>query len=132
MTLSSLFASAWDVVVFMFWIFVFITYLTALFSVIGDLIRDKQTNGWIKALWFVLLIFVPLLTVLVYLIFRGRGMTKRQIAAAEEARKATEEYVRNAAGHSSADEIAKAKSLLDAGTITAAEYEALKAKALAS
>ncbi|MBU4556970.1 MAG: PLDc N-terminal domain-containing protein, partial [Actinobacteria bacterium] len=64
----------WSVIWSFFWVFAFIAYLIALFAVIGDLFRDHRLNGWWKALWIVLLVFVPFLTVLVYLVARGPGM----------------------------------------------------------
>jgi hypothetical protein len=123
----------WDLVLWFFWIFVFVAYLMVLFSIIGDLFRDDSVNGWVKALWIIFLIFVPFLTALVYLIARGNGMQKRSIAQAQELRAAQDAYIRQTAGSSSsaADDIAKAKMLLDSGAISQAEYDALKAKALA-
>ena len=118
-----------------FWVFVFFAYLMVLFSIIGDLFRDSELNGWVKAIWIIFLIFVPFLTALIYLIARGNGMTKRSIAQATEMRKAQDEYIRATAGTAASstgvDDIAKAKTLLDSGTITQAEFDALKAKALA-
>jgi hypothetical protein len=124
----------WDFLLWLFWVFVFFAYLMVLFSIIGDLFRDSELNGWVKAIWIIFLIFVPFLTALIYLIARGNGMTKRSIAQATEMRKAQDEYIRATAGSggtSSVDDIAKAKALLDSGTITQAEFDALKAKALA-
>lgn len=120
----------WNVIWTFFAVFVFISYLIALFSVIGDLFRDRALNGWWKALWFIFLIFVPLLTTLVYLIARGRGMAERSQRQVVQTQQATEEYIRSVAGASPADEIAKAKALLDNGSITAEEYASLKAAAL--
>ena len=122
----------WSVIWLFFWSFAFVAYLFALFAIISDLFRDHKLNGWWKALWIIFLIFVPFLTALAYLIARGRGMAERSAAAAAEARQHTDDYIRQAAGTSAsaADEIQKAKALLDAGAISAAEYEALKAKAL--
>ena len=116
-----------------FWVFVFFAYLMVLFSIIGDLFRDSELSGWLKAIWIVFLIFVPFLTALVYLIARGNGMQKRSIAQAQELRSAQDAYIRQTAGSgaSAADDIAKAKSLLDSGAITQAEFDAIKAKALA-
>jgi hypothetical protein len=125
----------WSWIAWFFWVFVFFAYLMVLFSIIGDLFRDSELNGWVKAIWIIFLIFVPFLTALIYLIARGNGMTKRSIAQATEMRKAQDEYIRATAGaagsSSAADDIAKAKALLDAGTITQAEFDALKVKALA-
>jgi hypothetical protein len=124
----------WSWIAWFFWVFVFFAYLMVLFSIIGDLFRDSELNGWVKAIWIIFLIFVPFLTALIYLIARGNGMTKRSIAQATEMRKAQDEYIRataGSAGGGGADDIAKAKALLDSGTITQPEFEALKAKALA-
>ena len=84
--------------------------------------------------WIIFLIFVPFLTALIYLIARGNGMQKRGIAQAQEMRAAQDAYIRQTAGTGggAADDIAKAKSLLDSGAITRAEFDALKAKALAA
>jgi ABC-type multidrug transport system fused ATPase/permease subunit len=120
----------WSIVGFFFWSFVFISYLFALFAVIGDLFRDRRLNGWWKAVWIIFLIFVPFATVLVYLIARGRGMAARSSRTAAAAQSATDDYIRSVANTSPADEIAQAKALLDAGTITPAEFESLKARAL--
>lgn len=122
----------WDIIGLFLWAFVFIAYLMALFAIIGDLFRDRKLNGWWKALWIIFLIFLPFLTALVYLIARGRGMAERSVREATQAQTAADEYIRSVAASSPADEIAKAKSLLDAGTITQQEYEMLKARALGS
>ena len=108
---------------------IFISYLFALFSIIGDVMRDRTLNGGVKAIWIICLIFFPFLTALIYLIVRGGGMAQRAAAQAQQNKAAADEYIRSVAG-SPVDEIARAKALLDAGTITAAEYEQLKAKAL--
>jgi hypothetical protein len=121
----------WDVVWFGFWIFAFTAYLFALFSIIADLFRDKELNGWWKAVWIIFLVFVPFLTALVYVIARGRGMSERSARRAHErAPEYTDEYVRSVSFSSPADEIAKAKALMDQGTLTQGEYEAIKNKAL--
>ena len=70
--------------------FAFVAYLLLLFFIIGDLFRDKQTSGWVKALWVVLLFVLPLLTALVYLIVRGRGMEERAAVEAQQAEAAQE------------------------------------------
>jgi len=112
------------------WTFVLIAYLMAVFSIIGDLFRDHKLSGWAKAVWILFLFIVPFLTALIYLIARGRGMAERQNKEVKQAQTAADDYIRTVAGSSPSDEIAKAKSLLDAGTITAAEYETIKAHAL--
>ena len=121
----------WNTIGFFFWVFVFIAYLSVIFSVIKDVFRDSTLAGGYKALWIIALVFIPFLTVLAYLIFRGRGMTARELAARGQAQDATAAYMKKLAGSGSADEITKAKALLDAGTITQAEFDTIKAHALA-
>lgn len=123
--------SFWEVLWAIFWAFAFITYLFAIFAIIGDLFRDHKLNGWWKALWIVFLIFLPFLTALVYLIARGKGMAERQIKTVEAAQQASEQYIKQVAGSTPAEEISKAKALLDSGVISQEEFAALKAKALA-
>ncbi len=90
---------------------------------VGDPFRDHALSGGYKALWLIFLIFVPFLTVLAYLIFRGGGIAERQARSAAGAQDATEYYITSVAGQSPADEIARAKSLLDAGTISQVEFD---------
>ena len=115
------------------WAFSFlilISYLMVLFSIIGDVFRYRELSGGAKALWVFCLIFFTFITALIYLIVRGKGMNERSEAQSAQAREAANNYIRSVAG-SPADEIGRAKALLDAGTITADEYASLKAKALA-
>ncbi|MGJ4845994.1 SHOCT domain-containing protein [Leifsonia sp. Le1] len=121
----------WNIIWLFFWSFAFIAYLFALFSIVGDLFRDHKLNGWWKALWIIFLIFVPFLTALVYLIARGPGMAERSQKEARQVQSATDQYIRTVASTSPADEIAKAKQLLDQGVITQEEFAHLKARALA-
>ena len=125
--------SFWDVIWWFLWAFVFIAYLMALFAIIGDLFRDHKLSGWWKAVWVIFLIFVPFITALIYLIARGNGMAERSQKEAKQYQAATDAYIRQTAGSaaSPSDEIAKAKALLDAGTISQQEYDQLKSKALA-
>ncbi len=122
----------WSIIWLFFWSFAFIAYLFALFAIIGDLFRDHKLNGWWKAVWILFLIFLPFITALIYVIARGQGMAERSIKQDRQYQAATDEYIRTVAGSSSSDEIAKAQALLDAGTITAAEFNSLKARALAN
>jgi len=124
--------SFWDFLWSTILVFAFIAYLIILWHIIVDLFRDRDTSGWKKAIWVVFLIIFPYLTSIVYLIGRGKGMTERQIAAAEQAKAAGDDYIRSVAGSSPTQQIATAKSLLDSGAISAQEFETLKAKALAS
>ena len=119
-----------DFIWFLLWSFYFIAYLYVVIAIITDLFRDEELNGWMKALWIILLVFVPFLTALIYVIARGRGMAQRAQAARGGVVAESDDY-RPAASSSPAEDIAKAKALLDAGTITQAEYDALKARALA-
>ena len=114
------------------WSFFFVVYLMILFQIIGDLFRDKELSGWWKALWIIALIFVPFLTALIYLIARGKGMAERQAGEIRKAQAATDSYIQEVSARSNpAEQIATAKSLLDAGTITQTEFDRLKASALA-
>ncbi|CDO29007.1 hypothetical protein A5722_28890 [Mycobacterium vulneris] len=123
--------STWDFLWHFLIIFAWIAYLLVLFQILTDLFwRDHKTSGWVKAVWVIFLILLPWLTALVYLIARGQGMSERAQAAALAAKKETDDYIRQAAGRSPAQEIADAKALLDAGTISQAEFDGLKAKAL--
>ncbi|KHO18164.1 SHOCT domain-containing protein [Mycolicibacterium setense] len=123
--------STWDFLWHFLIIFAWIAYLLVLFQILTDLFwRDHKTSGWVKAVWVVFLIVLPWLTALVYLIARGQGMSERAQAAALAAKKETDDYIKQAAGRSPAQEIADAKALLDAGTISQAEFDGLKAKAL--
>lgn len=121
----------WDAMWLIVSTFVFIAYLMILFQIVADLFRDNELGGGSKALWLICLIFLPMLTAVIYVIVRGSGMAKRQMAALERTKKETDAYIREVAGKSPAEQIADAKALLDAGTITEDEFVKLKAKALA-
>jgi hypothetical protein len=118
----------WSIIWWVFAATVFFAYLMALFAVISDLFRDRGMSGWGKAVWLIFLLFFPVLTVLVYLIARGRGMNERAQEDAQASRESTEAYIRRVAGNSPSDEIAKAKDLLDAGAITPEEFQAIKSR----
>ncbi len=124
--------SFWDFFWFIISFFLLMAYLVVLFQILTDLFRDKDTSGVMKAFWVFFLIILPLITSLVYLIARGQGMAERNIAAVQAAQSDTESYIRSvsAGAASPADEIGRAKGLLDSGAITQAEFDALKAKAL--
>ena len=113
--------------------FAFVAYLMMLFSIITDLFRDKATSGWVKAIWLLALLFLPFLTALIYVIVRGRGMAERQAAGRADLQRQQEDYIKQvAASASPTDQIAQASSLLENGKISQAEFDALKAKALAA
>jgi hypothetical protein len=113
-----------------FSLLVMISYLMVLFSIIGDVFRDHSLSGGAKALWIFCLVFFTFITAIIYILVRGKGMTERSIAQAQQNKQAADNYIRSVAA-SPADDIASAKALLDAGTITADEFASLKAKALA-
>jgi hypothetical protein len=121
----------WDLMWLIASTFVFIAYLMVLFHIVVDVFRDAELGGFAKAIWIVGLIAVPLLTALIYILARGGGMAARQRAALNQAKSDTDAYIRGVAGKSPAEQIADAKKLLDAGTISADEFAKLKAKALA-
>lgn len=131
--------SFWEFVGWTIWIFFFVAYLIVLFQILTDLFRDKGTNGWVKAIWVIALVFIPFLTALLYLIVRGRGMAERRLEDMQEMHKAQVEYTRQlvseagggSGGLSTTEQLKHGKELLDSGAITPEEFEALKAKLLA-
>jgi predicted ferric reductase len=123
--------STWDFLWHFLIIFAWIAYLLVLFQILTDLLwRDHKTSGVVKAVWVVFLFLIPWLTAVFYLVFRGQGMSLRAHEAAVAAKQQNDDYIKQAAGRSPAEEIAHAKELFDAGTITQGEYDSLKAKAL--
>jgi predicted PurR-regulated permease PerM len=117
----------WSLIV----IFFMVVYFMMLFSVIVDIFRRHDIHGGKKALWLLFILVAPLLGLLIYLIVNGHGIADRQHKDAEASQAQFDSYVKSVAG-GSADQIAKAKELLDAGTISQAEFDQLKAKALAT
>ena len=114
------------------YIFFMIIFFMIFFMVVMDLFSDHTLSGGAKAVWIIFLIIAPPITVLVYLIARGKSMGERRQAQMEAAQQAQKAYIQSAVGSvSPADQIASAKALLDAGTITQAEFDSLKTKALA-
>jgi ABC-type multidrug transport system fused ATPase/permease subunit len=116
----------WTMIVFFAWVI----WIWIAITVLIDVFRRHDIGGWHKALWVVFVIVVPFLGVLVYLISNHEGMAQRGAKQAEAQQKQLDDYVRQTAG-GSVDEIAKAKELLDAGTISQAEFDQIKQKALA-
>ena len=115
----------WTMILFFAWL----AWIWIAISIFADIFRRHDIGGWHKAAWVVFIIVVPFLGVLVYLIAQHDGMRDRTIERAQAQQAAMDRYVREAAG-GSATEIAKAKELLDAGTISQAEFDAIKAKAV--
>jgi predicted PurR-regulated permease PerM len=117
----------WDFIL----IFLFIAYFMILINIVTDLFSDHDLSGGAKALWIILLIVTWWLGALIYLIVRGGGMAKRRQAMIASVQKQQEAYIRDVAGTSHTDEIAKANDLLKSGAITQTEFTALKKKILA-
>ena len=118
----------WTMVIFFFWVI----WIWILVTVLIDLFRRHDIGGGSKALWTLFVIVLPYLGVFVYLITQGKGMAERRADEIRASQASFDQYVREAAGSSGpSDQIAKAKELLDSGAIDQAEFEALKAKALA-
>jgi uncharacterized membrane protein YcjF (UPF0283 family) len=115
----------WTMIIFFAWVI----WIWIVITVLVDLFRRHDIGGWGKAGWVVLVIVLPFLGVLIYLIAQHEGMRERSTKQAQAQKQEFDQYVREAAGGSAA-EIAKAKELLDAGTITQAEFDAIKAKAV--
>jgi uncharacterized membrane protein YcjF (UPF0283 family) len=115
----------WAMIIFFAWVI----WIWIAITVLVDVFRRHDIGGWGKAAWTVFIIVAPFLGVLVYLIAQHEGMRERSEKHARAQQQAFDQHVREAAGGSAA-EIAKAKELLDAGTITQAEFDAIKAKAV--
>jgi predicted PurR-regulated permease PerM len=111
-------------------IFFMIMYFMILFSVVIDLFRNHQMGGFAKALWIIFLIFVPLISLLIYVIVYGKSMAQRQQTAVVEAQQEQDAYIKQVAGTSPAEQIAQAQQLLNSGAISQAEFDKLKTKAL--
>src|SRR3954447_8458957 len=121
----------WTMLIFVAWV----VWFMLLFRIFGDVFRRQDIGGGKKAAWLVFVCFLPFLGVFVYLIAQGSEMTERSLQDAAASRQQFDEYVKTVAadsgGDSPADQIGKAKQLLDSGTITDVEFNAIKAKALA-
>jgi len=113
--------------------FLFFAWFMCLFWVLSDIFRSRDLSGAVKTIWVVAVIILPWLGILVYLIVRGGGMHERAIEQQQAIQKAQNEYIQKVAGTGTATEqISSAKSLLDSGAITQAEFDQLKSKALSS
>ena len=116
----------WTIIVFFAWL----AWIWIAITCFIDIFRRHDIGGAHKALWVVFIIVIPFLGVLVYLIAQHDGIRERSVKQAQDQQAAFDSYVKQTAG-GSASEIAKAKELLDAGTITQGEFDSIKAKALA-
>jgi hypothetical protein len=112
-------------------IFFMIAYLMILFRVIFDIFRNREMSGGMKAVWLIALLFLPVLTLFIYVIVHGKDMAGRDVAQQQAAESEFKEYVQKTAAEAGPSaEIAKAKELLDNGSISQEEFETLKRKAL--
>jgi hypothetical protein len=119
----------WTMLIF----FAFIVWLWILFTVFTDIFRRHDTSGFVKVLWIIFIIIIPYFGSFIYLIIEHKGMTDRAIEAQKNAQSQFDDYVKSAAGSGDpTEQIAKGKQLLDSGTITQAEFDQIKQKALAS
>jgi len=119
-----------DALLTMLAFFFVVIWIWILITVLVDLFRDHELSGWWKAVWVLFLVFLPVITVLIYLIARGNGMRDRAIKQQQEVQQATDSYIRSVAA-SPADELKKLADLRQQGTITPEEYESMKAKLVA-
>ena len=113
-----------------FMIFLWVIWFWVLITIFIDLFRSHDLSGWAKALWFLFVLFIPLVGVLVYLIVRGGKMQERAVQQAQQDDKQFRSYVQDAAGTSTADQLSKLADLRDRGVITAEEFDREKAKIL--
>jgi hypothetical protein len=119
----------WSMLIFFAWVI----FIWIAITVLIDVFRRHDLSGWGKAGWTILIVILPWLGVLIYLIVNHQGMADRRMKEVQTSQAQFDDYVRQTAGSGAgaAGEIEKAKGLLDAGTITQAEFDAIKAKALA-
>ena len=114
-------------------IFLWIIWIWVLIWIFIDIFRSRDLSGWAKALWFIFVLFLPLIGVLVYLIVRGDSMHERAVREAQQQDQEVRRYIQDAAGApSTADQLSKLADLRDRGVISAQEFEREKAKVLAA
>lgn len=124
-----------DVFFSMLWFFLFVAWIFLLVMLISDVFRSDDLGGWGKALWTLFIIILPVLGSIVYLIARGQGLAERRAQEYRQQQEAFRSYVQETAQGSTvstADELSKLAQLRDAGTITPDEFDAQKAKLLAT
>ncbi|MDR7082767.1 high-affinity K+ transport system ATPase subunit B [Arthrobacter ginsengisoli] len=120
----------WDFFWLMISFVLYVSYLVVLVLIVKDLFADSNRSGWSKAIWVLVLIFLPVFGGLAYLIAHGQSMSLRQAARTDAARDDFDGYLRRTAGTNPAEQIAQAKTLMDDGTLTAEEFTALKQRVL--
>lgn len=119
-----------DLLLLVFEVFLFVAWIWIVIAIISDLFRDHEMSGWAKGIWIIFLVFIPFLSALVYLIARGNGMRDRAIKAQSDAKAHFDEYVREQAASSPADELHKLNDLREKGALSQAEFDQAKAKLL--
>jgi hypothetical protein len=112
------------------WFFLFFIWIWILITVFADIFRSHDLSGWAKALWVIFVIVFPYLGVFVYLIARGNKMSEHAQEAVQAQDAAARQYIKEAAGGSPADELARLADLKAKGVIDDAEFQRLKAKAI--
>jgi ABC-type transport system involved in cytochrome bd biosynthesis fused ATPase/permease subunit len=118
----------WTILIFFLWVI----WFWLLITVFSDLFRRHDASGFTKVLWMIFVIILPYLGVFIYLIANHDGMTERAVKQQQAVQQQLDDHIRSVAPASSTEQIAKAKQLLDSGAINQAEFESLKAKALAA
>jgi len=113
-------------------IFFIVIWIWILITVLIDLFRDHELSGWLKAVWVFFLVFLPVITVLIYLIARGSGMRERAIQEQQHIQQASDEYIRSVAGSSPVDQLHRLDELRARGAISQEEFDRLKARVLAA
>ena len=118
----------WTMIIFFAWV----VWIWMMIAILTDVFRRRDIGGWAKAGWTVFLIVIPFLAALIYLIAEHKGMTERTISQQQAAQAQMDQYVKSVASTSDPTaQIANAKALLDQGTISQAEFDQIKQKALA-
>jgi energy-coupling factor transporter transmembrane protein EcfT len=120
----------WTMIIFFAWV----VWIWMMIVILTDVFRRRDIGGFAKAAWIIFMIVLPFLGVLVYLIAEHNGMAERQAQQADAMQRQSEDYIRSVAAPAdgAAETIQKGKGLLDSGAITQAEFDTLKAKALAA
>jgi hypothetical protein len=118
----------WTTLIFFAWVL----FIWIAITIFIDIFRRHDISGWAKAGWIILIVILPWIGILIYMIANHEGMAERRMQEVQASQQQFDDYVRATAGGGAAGEIDKAKQLLDSGTITQAEFDSIKAKALAS
>jgi hypothetical protein len=118
----------WTMLIFFAWVI----WFWLLITVFADLFRRHDIGGGMKTLWIIFVILLPFLGVFIYLISQGKNMAERNVKGMQAQQAQLDAHIKSVASSGgAADEIDKAKKLLDSGAITQTEFDAIKAKALA-